>query len=74
MTVMRLARLLRGMPIYLLGRRTALSPSRVSLIERGYVTPHDDELARVARALQVSKARLLERVSIEALLVGTRDG
>jgi transcriptional regulator with XRE-family HTH domain len=74
MTVMRLARLLRGIPIYRLGRRTGLSPSRLSLIEREHVTPRDAELTRLARVLKVSKSRLLEQVSVEAMFVGRRDG
>jgi len=46
------ARAKRRMTQWDLRRKTGIHQSKISLIERGYVIPKEDEKARIARALR----------------------
>ena len=48
---LRKKRLFQEMTIYDLERRTGLNPAKISLIERGYRSPRNDEKLKLAKAL-----------------------
>ena len=50
-TPLRLARLNADLIQLVLARRVQMSPSRYSLIERGFISPSPDERRRLAAAL-----------------------
>ena len=62
-------RILAGIPGHLVCRRASLARSRLSDIERGYVEPSGEELARIEQALaELIEAR--EKVAKVAEEVG----
>jgi len=59
----RLERVTGGIPGSLVSQRAGIARSRLSDIERGYVHPADNELAKIRRALDeliLTKRRLSE--------------
>ena len=51
MTNLRTTRILKGFNQYDVALKTGIPQSKISLIERGYVAPKDDEKLRFAKAL-----------------------
>jgi len=49
---LRQKRLFQELTIYDLERRTGLNTAKISLIERGYRDPRDDEKQKLAKALK----------------------
>jgi hypothetical protein len=74
MLALRVARILRHMPVYVLARRVGMSASRLSLLERGFVPATDAEHARLAACLEVPEGILFAEVHVEALfqVIGAR--
>ena len=68
MLLMRAIRVTKSLPLYELARRTRISPSRLSLIERELATATQEEQGRIAQSLQV-KARVLFQPATAAALV-----
>jgi transcriptional regulator with XRE-family HTH domain len=56
------ARLRAGMTQHVLGYRASLRQTDISRLERGHYSPHLRTLVKLARALEVSAADLLEGV------------
>lgn len=50
-TPMREKRFYSQLSIYQLGQRTGIDPAKISLIERGFKIPRQDEKERLANAL-----------------------
>jgi transcriptional regulator with XRE-family HTH domain len=65
MLALRLARILRHRPIYVLARRAGMSASRLSLLERGFVPATDAEHAQLAACLAVPEGILFAEVQVE---------
>jgi transcriptional regulator with XRE-family HTH domain len=64
MLVMRAARVLHPMPLYLLARHTGISPGRLSLIEREFVQASADERQKIAQALGVAEECLFQGATV----------
>ena len=58
---MRVKRFFAQMSIYDLGLRSGIQPSKLSLIERGCVTPRLDEKEKLAEALGCEVEELFEQ-------------
>jgi len=50
---MREKRFYAQLSIYEMSKKTGIDPGRISLIERGYKVPRDDEKHKIAKALSV---------------------
>lgn len=50
---LKILRTVKNVNQYELNRRTGIPQSKISLIERGYVEPNENEKAAVANALEV---------------------
>lgn len=48
---LRRKRFFGELSIYALGQKTGIDPARISLIERGYKIPREDEKEKIAQAL-----------------------
>ena len=66
MLLMRAARVVHPMPLYLLARRTGISPSRLSLIEREFVMASPDERQKIAQALGADEMFLFQPATVAA--------
>lgn len=62
LTPLRMARLSRGLPQFLLAKRARLAASRLSVLERGYDEPSDVERAALARVLALPDDQLFPAV------------
>ena len=69
MLLLRPVRATRSLPLYELARRTGISPSRLSLIEREIVIASSKERQKIAQSLRV-KARVLFQPATVGALVG----
>jgi transcriptional regulator with XRE-family HTH domain len=65
MSDLKVKRLASGISGSVLCAKIGLSRSRLSLIERGYITPSSEELARIALALDelIEAKSILDRVA-----------
>jgi len=57
-TPLREKRFFAEMSMYELGRITGLTPPRISLIERGYKAPREDEIQKIAKALMCDASEI----------------
>jgi transcriptional regulator with XRE-family HTH domain len=53
---LREARFFKGLNQYDIALRTGIPQSKISLIERGYIEPKDDEKEKIAKALNCQVA------------------
>ena len=58
---LREARFFKGFNQWDISLKTGISQSKLSLIERGYVNPRDDEKERIADALNCAVADIFPR-------------
>lgn len=59
---LRTKRFFNEMSIYDLGKVTGIDPARISLIERGYKTPRDEEKEKFAQALDCKAEEIFPQV------------
>ena len=69
MLLLRAVRAVRSLPLYELARRTGISPSRLSCIEREIAIASQAEQGKIAQSLRV-KAGVLFQPATAAALVG----
>jgi transcriptional regulator with XRE-family HTH domain len=67
MLIMRAVRVVHGLPLYLLARRTGISQGRLSCIERELVQASPDERHTIATALDTTADRLFMTASLTDL-------
>ncbi len=60
-TPMKKRRFFAQMTIYDLSIKTGIDPGRISLIERKYKTPRDDEKEKIAEALGVGVEEIFSK-------------
>ena len=67
MLMLRAIRAIRRLPLYVLSRRTGISPSRLSNIERELVVATQEERQKLAQSLRVKTGVLFQRATADAL-------
>ena len=50
-SLLRIKRFFAELTIYALSQKSGIDPGRISLLERGFKVPRDDEKERIAKAL-----------------------
>ncbi len=73
MLMIRLVRLACGLTQLELSRRAHLSSTRVSMLERGIITPTPAEAAALSRVLGMAPAELFEPASLASPLTRTGE-
>ena len=61
---LREARFFKGLNQYDIALRTGIAQSKISLIERGYLEPKDDEKEKIAKALNCHAADIFSGVEL----------
>ena len=59
-TPLKHMRIDQELTLFSLGRKTGINPGRLSMLERSLVPPREDEIRRLAAALDVDPAELFE--------------
>lgn len=59
---LRQKRVLKGLSQYELRALTGIHPSKISLMENGFIKPREDEIKRLAEALGVNEDDLFPRL------------
>lgn len=68
MLIMRAIRVVRNVPLYVLGRRTGISPGRLSNIERELIVATPDERKKIAQSLGVKAAILFAQATTTTIV------
>lgn len=55
---LRMKRFIEELTIYDVSAKTGIDPARISLLERGYKTPKEEEKKKLAEALDCTPAEL----------------